>query len=137
EDYAVIVLDQRLGDQLGWMGAMNYTEDWDDVGYFFNVGYPNDLMGGVWPFVQSGVAFEDADNPGFYDTGEGLDMETESASITDGMSGGPFFHWWSDNWPYVVGVVSGMGLLEGDADNWAGGGYPMLNLIHRALSEWP
>jgi len=39
----VVVLDQRLGDNVGWMGTRTYTTDWDDSPYWFDKGYPFDL----------------------------------------------------------------------------------------------
>jgi V8-like Glu-specific endopeptidase len=126
EDYVVCILDQRLGDRLGWMGSRVYTEDWDDGAYWDQ------------------VSFEDADAPGPFgfiidiDSGDGLDIETETASITFGDSGGPYFGWWDGEvGPRVVAVQSAQGYLEGDNDNWAGGGDPMVHMIVQALSDHP
>lgn len=143
EDYAVVVLDQRMGDALGYMGCQLYTEDWNDQVRWWHVGYADDIGGGLVPVVQDQISFEDADAPGpigfvvDIDNGAGLDLETESASIVPGASGGPFFDWWPDGYPYVVGVTSGFGTLEFDPDNWAGGGAPLLQAVHQALNDYP
>ncbi len=144
EDYVVCVLDQRLGDRLGWMGAKTYTEDWDDGTYWAHVGYSADLGGGQLPSFQNQISFEDADHPGpigfiiDIDSGDGLDIETETASVTHGDSGGPFFGWWDgESYPSVVAVMSAEGYLEQDNDNWAGGGSPMVHLILQARAEYP
>jgi hypothetical protein len=139
EDYVVWVLDQRLGDRLGWMGSKVYSQDWDDHPYWSQVGYG--LTSGNKPSFQDQISVEDADNPGFMDWGgPGLDIETETASITPGDSGGPFFGWWNWNsgvWPFVVGVTSAGGWIEVDNDNWAGGGPPLVQLIKKARSDYP
>ncbi len=137
EDYVVCVLDRRLGESLGWMGSKTYTEDWDDLDSFCHVGYSSDLGGGNVPSFQDHVSFEDADNPGFMDwSNDGLDIETETASLTPGDSGGPFFGWWS-NAPYVVSVTSAEGTLELDKDNWAGGGWQLPTTVNKARSDFP
>lgn len=140
EDYVVVVLDQRLGDTLGWMGTRTYSTDWDDSPYWFNIGYPNDLGGGQIPFWQNQVSFEDADNPGILgQEGDGLYMDTESASLSQGNSGGPFFAFWdTDGW-YIVSVASAEGTLDWtfDDDNWAAGGSPMVQLVLQAQADFP
>jgi V8-like Glu-specific endopeptidase len=144
EDYVVVRLSKRLGDQFGAMGWKTYTDSWDGNSNFWQVGYPGDVGGGERPSFQSGVSFEDADAPGFFNQGDGLDMETE-ASVNHGDSGGPFFGWWDDG-PYVVGVVSAEGALDStledptrglDSDNWGAGGAPLSALIKSAHDDWP
>jgi V8-like Glu-specific endopeptidase len=144
EDYVVVVLDQRIGDSIGWMGTRTYSTDWDDAPYWFNIGYPVDLGGTQIPFWQNLVSFEDADNPGILgQEGDGLYMDTESASLAKGNSGGPFFAYWDASadlpgW-HIVSVVSAEGTLDWtfDDDNWAAGGTPMVNLVSQALGEFP
>ena len=144
EDYVVVVLDQRLGDNLGWMGTRTYSDDWDDQPYWFNIGYPNDLGGGQIPFWQDQVSFEDSDHPGIFgQEGDGLYMDTETASLDHGNSGGPFFAWWDDNADYpgwhIVSVASAEGTLDWtfDDDNWASGGNPMVQLVIQAQNDFP
>jgi V8-like Glu-specific endopeptidase len=146
EDYVLVVLDNRLGDSLGWMGTRVYSEDWDGDGVFTHVGYPTAVSSERPPF-QGGIAFEDSDSPGFFESGDGLDMENE-ADLSRGDSGGPFLaHWESPvPGPYVIGVTSGEGglgpqlgdpLRPLDADNWAGGGKPMVHIVKRGRDEFP
>jgi hypothetical protein len=130
-DHIVVVLDQRLGDNLGWMGTRTYTTDWNNQPDWLNIGYPEDRGGGQIPFWQDQVSFEDADNPGIVgQEGPGLYMDTETASLDHGNSGGPFFAFWDQNadhpgW-HIVSVVSAEGTLDWafDDDNWASGGKP-------------
>jgi hypothetical protein len=114
---------------------------------FTHVGYPDEIAGGQRPSFQGQISFEDADHPGFFETGDGLDMETE-ADLTKGDSGGPFLAHWDKPvpGPYIVGVTSAEGTLGPqlddpfrplDADNWAGGGKPMVALVKQALADFP
>jgi len=139
EDYVVAALTERLGDTLGYMGARVYSNDWDDHPYWINIGYgaQEGLFSGSEPHIQDQVSFEDADNPGLFgQEGDGLYMDTESASLTHGDSGGPFFAFWDDG-PYVVGVVSAQGTISFDDDNWAGGGRPMVRTVRSARAQSP
>ena len=45
-DYAVVVLDRRLGETTGWMGARGYDDDWDSLDVWSHMGYPADLNSG-------------------------------------------------------------------------------------------
>lgn len=143
EDYVVCVLDQRLGDTLGWLGTRVYDDDWDDDAYWVNVGYPGMPGNDVEPSFQGPFSITDGDHPGFLKTGDGLDLETY-ADLTPGDSGGAIFGWWDDG-PYIVGVVSAEGTLDPNIDlptyprfaNWAGGGSPMVHVVNQARSEFP
>jgi len=143
EDYAVVVLNKRLGDTLGWLGTRVYNDKWDDENYWVNVGYAGDLADGARPSFQGPFAITDGDSPGFFKTGDGLDLETY-ADLAPGNSGGPVFSWWDDG-PHIVGVVSGEGQLSPNIDaivlprfaNWLGGGGPLVNLVSFALSDSP
>ena len=139
EDYVVFVLDQRLGDSLGYMGTRTYSDDWDDEPYWMNVSYPHDLGDTEIPFYQDQVSFEDADNPGIVgQEGDGLYMDTETASVDHGSSGSPFYAFWDgEDFPRVVSIVSAEGTLNFDDDNWAAGGPPMNRIGHQARTDFP
>jgi hypothetical protein len=144
EDYVVLILDQTLGANLGWVGTRTYSTDWNNDAFWFNIGYPKDLGGSQIPFWQDQVSFEDADNPGIVgQEGDGLYMDTETASLDHGNSGGPFFAFWDENSPHpgwhIVSVVSAEGTLDWtfDDDNWASGGNPMVQLVAQAQSDFP
>jgi V8-like Glu-specific endopeptidase len=51
-DYVVVVLDRRLGETTGWMGARGYDDDWDDLDAWSHMGYPSDLNSGQRPTWQ-------------------------------------------------------------------------------------
>jgi V8-like Glu-specific endopeptidase len=121
EDYAVLVLERPLGGTLGWMGSRTYNDDWDNEPYWANVGYPASLGGGDRPVYHDDIMMFEVDG------GSMKAMNSITADLTPGHSGGPVFGWW-DAEPYVVGVVSAQGL----GANWISGGSAMVNLVKTA-----
>lgn len=135
-DYTVVVLNQRLGDELNYLGAKDYDQSWDNGMYWSHVGYPGDVGGGLKPAFEGTsytiVAAISQDN------GLGENLET-FMSTNHGDSGGPVFGWWGsdDPKPYIVGVCSAEGTLNGINANWFAGGPGMTDLINQAVSEFP
>ncbi len=128
EDYAVMILADRLGDRFGWMGCRTYDAGWDDEGFWVTTGYPGDL-GGLVPTYQRGVYLDEDE----FDLGGGRAMTT-NADLKEGQSGSPFFAWW-DNAPYVVAVVSSE--ERGGSTNWASGGNDLTRLVNQARRDFP
>ncbi|ACA15818.1 hypothetical protein M446_1300 [Methylobacterium sp. 4-46] len=132
EDYAVLVVDQRLGDRFGWMGVRTYDSAWDEEDWWWNIGYPDDVSAGLFPIYQRNKKLdEDA-----WDYGSGRAMTT-AADLMPGQSGGPMFGFWSDG-PFVVAVVSAVGnvFLTG-TENYCSGGSDLTSLVSQARSGDP
>jgi len=58
---------------------------------------------------------------------------------TGGDSGGPFFSFWPDGFPYVIGTVSGGESLTGkeaEDNNICAGGQAIVDLIKWGLANW-
>ena len=58
---------------------------------------------------------------------------------TRGDSGGPFFSFWPDGFPYVIGTVSGGESITGDGaedNNICAGGKAIVDLIKWGLANW-
>jgi hypothetical protein len=129
EDYAVLVMNERLGDAFGWLGTKVYNSSWDGESYWINIGYPTDVAGGNFPTFQKPVSLdEDA-----WDYGSGRSMTT-SADENHGASGGPMFGFWpNDPGAYAVAVVS----AGSSSDNWCSGGSDLTRLVNQARSENP
>lgn len=131
EDYAVMILQDRLGDRFGWLGSRTYNSAWDDDGYWTIIGYPGDF-GGMLPTFQLGVYLDEDE----FDVGGGRAMTT-NADFMPGQSGSPFFGWWDDR-PYVVAVASSEGWIGlSGRENWAAGGNDMTRLIAQARRDFP
>lgn len=130
-DYMALRLFEPLGQQLGYFGANEFDDDWRGLRVFSGVGYPVDIAADQRPVVQFNWWMEDDD-----EDDDGQILETE-ASLTYGESGGPFFAWWPNNDPRIVGVVSGGGDFSGDHDNALAGGPNLIDLIEWARANWP
>jgi V8-like Glu-specific endopeptidase len=142
EDYVVVVLKDRLGDQLGWLGTTTYADDWDGGSYWSHVGYPGAVGGGTRPAWELWFSIANS-----WPSGSGSDIET-FASLNQGDSGGPVFGWWPEGGPYggyaagpyIVAVVSGQGApaaADGRTGNWLAGGSELPDLVNEAVADCP
>lgn len=132
EDYACLVLDQRLGDVFGWLGTKTYNSDWDGDNVWWSMGYPSDIAGGLQPtFIKNKSMDEDE-----WDYGSGRAMTT-AADMQKGQSGAPMFAWW-DGVPYAVAVMSAHGNVWASGnENWCSGGSDLGRIVRRARDENP
>lgn len=124
-DYAVVVLDRRLGDTTGWMGARGYDDDWDSLAAWSHMGYPGDLNNGQRPTWQGGFRVD------------GTDAAAQSilhkADVFPGQSGGPVFGFWDgDVGPRAIAVQS----WQTDSNNGASGSMDMRDLVAKARTEF-
>ena len=133
EDYAVLVLNDRLGDRYGWFGTKTYDSGWDDDGLWTTIGYPADgPFWGIVPTYQRGVHLDEDS----FDLGSGRAMTT-NADTYKGQSGSPMFGIW-DGGAYVVAVISAQGSVWfSGAENWCAGGTDLDRLVSIARSDHP
>lgn len=124
-DYAVVVLDRRMGETTGWMGARGYDDDWDSLDVWSHMGYPADLNSGQRPTWQGGFRVD------------GTDAAAQSilhqADVFPGQSGGPVFGFWSGEvGPRAVAVQS----WQTNSNNGASGSMDMRDLVALARTEF-
>jgi V8-like Glu-specific endopeptidase len=125
EDYAVLTLADRLGDQFGWMGNMTYDSDYDDKPIFRTIGYADDIAGGKRPVYERDFHLDEDE----FDYGEARAM-TCGADFEKGQSGSPVFAFGTqDDQPYVVAVASAEG---DDGNNYCAGGSWLTKLVREA-----
>jgi V8-like Glu-specific endopeptidase len=124
-DYVVVVLDRRLGETTGWMGARGYDDDWDTLDAWSHMGYPSDLNSGQRPTWQGGFRVD------------GTDADAQSilhqADVFPGQSGGPVFGFWAgDVGPRAIAVQS----WQLSSNNGASGSMDMRDLVAQARSDF-
>ena len=126
-----------LGSSLGYFGWKTYDNSWTGGNYWWLAGYPFDIANAQSPSYQSGIPVLDQDS----DSG-GLELEHQGDTAS-GDSGGPFWGFWADGFPYVVGTVSGHENISGPSwtggedNNIAAGGNALSNLLAWGRSTWP
>ncbi|KAK7927369.1 hypothetical protein PG985_004367 [Apiospora marii] len=131
-DWAIFVLDKRLGESNGFLGADALHDDsLKQKPLFYDYGYPGDLDGASRPYRQQSISVYketrcDATGP--------LDTDADGSQ---GMSGGPL---WllenGDRWQY--GVMARLWFFDGvftwstfaGGEGWVGG------VVH-ARETWP
>ncbi|KAI9903439.1 hypothetical protein N3K66_002791 [Trichothecium roseum] len=132
-DWAVMVLDQRLGDNLGYMGVKLPDAGLQDRPIFDHVGYPGDRDNGNRPYRTNGNPIQsfrpwdcDATGPFYSDT-----------DCMGGQSGGP--HWENTgDGPMVWGTLS-VTFDGGNGVAWSGwgSGNEMLDAVIRMRNDYP
>lgn len=124
-DYVVVVLDHRIGESTGWMGARHYNDDWDSLNVWSHMGYPGDLNSGQRPIFISPFKLDGTDD-------DAQDM-LHKADVFPGQSGGPMFAWWDgDVGPRAVAVQS----YQNASNNGASGGRSLRNLVAQARTDF-
>lgn len=138
-DYVVLVMDDRVGDMVGYPGYRTYDDDWNDLNVWQHMGYPGDLTSTQRPAFQGDCSISSVGSqslPG--QTGYVLGHFNDA---TGGHSGGPVWGWWSgEEWPRVVGVQSAEAAVPASntsGDNEFGGGPALAALISWARSNYP
>jgi V8-like Glu-specific endopeptidase len=135
-DWAILRLYEPLGQWLGYFGYNGYSEDWDDQPWWSVIGYPSAIANGMRPSFQGGITVGDVDS----DDGGGEELESDTADISPGDSGGPMFGWWGGD-PRLIGVVSGEEEITfpwtWDQDNIMAGGSGFTSLIGWGRTNWP
>ncbi|KAH8752853.1 trypsin-like cysteine/serine peptidase domain-containing protein [Hyaloscypha finlandica] len=142
-DYAVLVLDKRIGDTIGYAGARDFDRSWLNTVKWVSVGYPGDLTNTERPVFQGNVVITSKQD--FTQNGRSGSVLGHFSDITPGMSGGPLWGTWpGDAGPRVVGVCSTrdgppIAIPSGstDQDNEFGGGTALVELVQSARAGAP
>ncbi len=130
DDYAVVILNTRLGDSFGMFGARTYDSGWDnETANWWNVAYAPDISTST-PVFQTGFFLDEDD----FDLGGGRMLITKTGDFVKGMSGSPVFGFWNVG-PLVVGVASAGGSGLGNFNAIAGGSN-LTRLIAKARADF-
>ncbi len=142
-DYVVLVMEERIGEVVGYPGFRQYDDDWNGGKFWQYIGYPGELSSGERPAFQGdGVVSTVQEESLSGQTGYVMGHFNE---FTPGQSGGSIWGWWGDEpWPRVVGVGSTIGSTAVQeptnstrGDNEYGGGPALSALIAWARSNFP
>lgn len=142
-DYAILVMAERIGDNLGFAGFRTYDGGWNGGSFWQYVGYPGELSSGERPAFQGGCVVSSVGqetlggNDGF--------VLGHFNEFTPGQSGGSAWGWWDgESWPRVIGVGSTIGSTavqqptgSTNGDNEYGGGPALSAIISWARSNFP
>jgi V8-like Glu-specific endopeptidase len=141
-DFALLILDWRIGDVCGWMGSRAFARNWSGLKVWSTIGYP-----GMFKRTSHVPTFErgfPVTLPSEYD--EERATVKHFADCTDGNSGGPIFAYWRFNgvlMPYVVATHSSgpYGIdpypINASFDNQASAGQRQVNLIIDSRNVYP
>ncbi len=137
-DWALLKLYNPVGEIAGWFGYNGWSSAWEKQNYWTVLGYPTAVGGGEMPSWQGSIDYHDEDG----DSNGGEELESNTADITPGNSGGPVFGTWNGDAPRVIGVVSGqeheyVPLFSSDDNNIFASGSGFTNLIAWGLTNWP
>ncbi|RYO95282.1 hypothetical protein DL766_002267 [Monosporascus sp. MC13-8B] len=126
EDWAIFILDQRLGEQRGYLGAKLVDGSVINQPRSLHLGYPGDLANGRRPYRQDRITVRNR-----FDCGSTGGLVTD-ADVAGGMSGGPI--WVNENGNrYQLGVLSATSVVEtvfAGGNNW-------LNAVIHARQNFP
>jgi V8-like Glu-specific endopeptidase len=137
-DYVVLVMNDRVGDMVGYPGARTYDLSWNGDTVWQHVGYPGDLASTLRPSFQGACSISTAAAQNL-NGNDGLVLGHFN-DIKPGHSGGPIWGWWAgEAWPRVVGVCSAeaaVPALNTGGDNEFGGGDALGALISYARANF-
>jgi V8-like Glu-specific endopeptidase len=142
-DYVVLVMEERIGDIVGYPGYRTYNDDWNGGSYWQYIGYPGERSSGERPAFQGPGVVSSVEDESF--SGQTGYVMGHFNEFTPGQSGGSIWGWWGNEpWPRVVGVGSTIGSTAVQTptgstvgDNEYGGGPALSALISWARSNFP
>jgi V8-like Glu-specific endopeptidase len=138
-DYVVLVMNDYVGNHVGYPGYRTYSSSWNGDSVWQHMGYPGDLTSGQRPAFQGSCTISSTSSQSLSgQTGYVMGHFNDTAP---GHSGGPVWGWWSgEPWPRVVGDQSAAAstpAYDTSGDNEFGGGPALSSLISWARSNYP
>ncbi|KAF2108310.1 trypsin-like cysteine/serine peptidase domain-containing protein [Lophiotrema nucula] len=130
DDWAIFILDQRLGDKYGYFGVRQFNATKANQPIFWSEGYPVNLGNTERPYVQQQITGQQVSNCNGGATGP---IVTD-ADLEGGQSGGPL---WllpeADGVRYLYGVVS----AGNSAQSFYAGRISFVNAVAQARKNYP
>ncbi|KAG9259168.1 trypsin-like cysteine/serine peptidase domain-containing protein [Emericellopsis atlantica] len=133
-DWAILVLDQKLGDELGYFGAKVPDASLFDKPALYHLGYPGDKDGGSTPQRIIDVTVHSSNS---------LDCDATGPVYTDadtagGQSGGPLWELDGNMDRWIWGALS-IGVSWGEGLGYSGfaSGAQMVDAVNMARKDFP
>ena len=132
-DWAVLILDRALGNELGYFGVKTPDASKFDKPTFYHMGYPGDLESGSHPYRMLNVTVLSEKSLDCDPTGP-LYTDTDTAG---GQSGGPHWEYDQDGNRWIWGALS-IGVSWGKGLGYAGfaSGAQMVDAINKLRKEY-
>ena len=138
-DYVVLVMNDYVGNHVGYPGYRSYSSSWNGDSVWQHMGYPGDLTSTQRPAFQGSCTISSTSSESL--SGQTGYVMGHFNDVTGGHSGGPVWGWWSgEPWPRAVGVASAEASIPAfntSGDNEFGGGPALSSLISWARSNYP
>ncbi len=138
-DYVVLVMNDYVGNHVGYPGYRSYSSSWNGDAVWQHMGYPGDLTSTQRPAFLGSCTISSTSSQSL--SGQTGNVLGHFNDITGGHSGGPVWGWWSgEAWPRVVGVQSAEASIPAfntSGDNEFGGGQALSSLISWGRSNYP
>lgn len=138
-DYVVLVMNDYVGNRVGYPGYRSYSDSWNNQSVWQHMGYPGDLTSTQRPAFQGSCSISSTSSEST--SGQSGLVLGHFNDVTGGHSGGPVWGWWSgEEWPRIVGVQSAEASVPAfntSGDNEFGGGSGLSALISWARNNHP
>lgn len=133
-DWAILALDTKLGDKLGYFGVKTPDRSLFDKSILYHQGYPGDLNSGSRPYRVLDVKVLGEHSLDCDPTGP-LYTDTDTAG---GQSGGPLWEFGKDGGRWVWGALS-IGVSWGEGLGYAGfaSGAEMVDAVKKLREDYP
>ncbi|KXJ89977.1 trypsin-like cysteine/serine peptidase domain-containing protein [Microdochium bolleyi] len=127
QDWALHILQDRIGEPRGYFGARTFNTDDMNKNFLYHVGYPGDRDNGNRPIKFSNGRAHSI-GPCFGDSPVRTDIDAMG-----GQSGGPLWEYSGQGGRYVMGVLS----TGGPSETAFASGQQMVNAVAAARNDFP
>lgn len=136
-NYAVAVLNTRLGDTTGWIGSYTYDPSWDGAAIWAMSAYNAHFSSGQEPVFQDKLVLGPSSfPPGTLPPGQAMMIPNTAKEGIFQQLGAPIFAWLpGEVGPRAVAVYSYFD--DPIKPALAGGGWPLVRLIQQARADFP
>jgi len=130
DDWAILILDERLGDKYGWFGLIPFSKYKADQPLFSHLGYPGDLGKTEVPYQQDGITGSRYQSCNSFESGAPI---STNIFLAKGHSGGPLWYRTDIGQHWLYGVAS----AATDTESAFAGGKTFIQNVLKLIKEYP